>query len=116
MELNMQDMVAQAHPIYSIGSIIFDIIYGRTGGLLKKAYDYGQADNYQQMVLCGLLAAIYIAFVVAMIFAIGPWVKALIVAKFAASPFLAMTLTGVGTKAINCGFGWIVDAINRKIL
>lgn len=116
MEPNYQDLVAQAHPIYSIFSIIYDIIYGRTGGLLKKAYDYGQVENYQQMVLCSVLAAIHIAFVVAMIFAIGPWVKALIVAKFAASPLLAMTLTGFGTNAVNRGFGWIVDAINRNVL
>ncbi|MCK7167268.1 hypothetical protein [Enterobacter cloacae] len=116
MDSNIMDVVAQAHPIYSIGSIIYDIIYGRTGGLLKKAYTCGKAHNYQQMVLCGLLAAINIAFVVAMAFAFAPWVKAIIVAKLAASPFIAMTITGVGSNAVNYVFGWIVDAISRKVL
>ncbi|PAO21535.1 hypothetical protein [Enterobacter roggenkampii] len=116
MDSNIMDVVAQAHPIYSIGSIIYDIVYGRTGGLLKKAYTYGQAENYQQMMFCAVLAAINIAFVVAMVFAIAPLVKAMIVAKFAASPFIAMTVTGIVSNAISFGFGWIVDATSQKVL
>ncbi|ENT8519993.1 hypothetical protein ACKGJF_005632 [Raoultella ornithinolytica] len=116
MESDIMDVVAQAHPIYSNGSIIYDIVYGRTSGLLKKAYTYGQADNYQQMMFCAVLAAINIAFAVAMLIAIGPLVKAIILAKLAASPFIAMVGTSVVTNAVSLGFGWIVDAISQKFL
>lgn len=116
MDSDIMDVVAQAHPIYSIGRIIYDVVYGRTGGLLKKAYTYSQADNYLQMMFCAVLAVINIVFVVAMAFAIAPLVKTMIVAKFAASPFIAITGTSVVTNAVSLGFGWIVDAISRKIL
>ena len=116
MDSNITDVVAQAHPFYSIGRIIYDIVYGRTGELLKKAYTYGQADNYQQMMFCAVLATINIAFAVAMLIAIGPLLKAIILAKFAASPFIAMVGTGIVTNAVSFGFGWIVDAISQKYL
>lgn len=116
MDTDIMDVVAQAHPIYSIGRIIYDIVYGRTGGLLKKAYTYSQADNYQKMMFCAVLAAMNIAFAVAMFSAIGPLVKAMILAKFAVSPFIAMVGTGVVTNAVSLGFGWIVDAISQKFL
>lgn len=116
MTTTFQEAVALVQPLCNIAGIIYDIIYGRTAGLVKKSYAYGQADNYQQMVFCGVLAAINIAFAVIMAFVIAPWFKAIIVAKYTASPIIAMIASGLGKSAVSFVFGWIVDATNRNFL
>ncbi|WP_023639053.1 hypothetical protein [Dickeya zeae] len=116
MNSNIMDVVAEAHHIYSIANIVYDITYGRTAVLLKKTYNYWQEDNYQDLILCGLLAMGNIAFVIAVVFVFGPWVKALLVSKFAASPLVTIAVTSICKTAVREGFGMIVDTINRKFL
>ncbi|WP_174865594.1 hypothetical protein [Pectobacterium polaris] len=116
MDSDIMNVVAQAHPIYSIGRIIYDITYGRTAGLLKKTYSYYQVANYQQMLLSALLATANIALMAALAFVVAPCINAIIVAKLTALPLIATGVTAFGSNLIGLGFGWIIDAISRKFL
>lgn len=114
------EMVGEAHLLRSYLKLLYDIT-GLPTELVKKSFKSWQQEKYQHSCLCFSLAMMYIIFLAGMALVLAPMFKAVMMAKLATSPAIAIAVT-IGCKAVTIGckaavrkvFGKIVSAIDRK--
>lgn len=112
----LKEVVEEAHPLHSYWKLFVDITTGLPAKLGKKGYYSWQEEKYLHSCLCFGLAAAYIAFLAGVALVLAPLFKALILAKFAASPVIAFAVTSGCKILVQKAVGKIVDAIDRKFL
>lgn len=86
-------------------------IYATAKNLSVSAWGHICQKQYWSAWLCVLLLMVYVGLAAAVVWVLMPWLKALVVSKFAVSP---LWVSPVKRVLLWC-FGKMVGAIRRKI-